>query len=1657
MKSIKKASNIQFLKFFRQNNNSTKIIKNTQNIKDTKDKNHFKPSVKGKFIDFPYKIAELEISCQLFKNSFNNDKDLKSNYRLFEKFKSELGHESNEEEKNINGNNMREMRINPENLIKNSEHNLMQQGMNYQEVKVDYDGILVLYLKITDLKPLIFDKSIDPENYQRNYYISHKVFPNREVSSSDIMWNSIKPDFNYQMLMPFALNSKVIDLIENGYLLIEVWDKGNVNDELLGIARLELSPILDSLKIAEDLISITPISKSLLPLILYDGYEPVYNYEHMGNICYLQVILGLGTTTQINNFIQKHQKVINHKVNNEKMMKNKIDKISENKHDFDIHNRSDINDNKIASRENSKQIMDKNYHEEEINEINNLLNKCENNSNYNHQSNLNYSNSQGGIPNNQNADDDVDVEEMLEKNRKELEQININKLKYTGTSLISNSNDTKKYERNPFLITRDKEKEENFKKKEFTISKESNFYLYEKEKDKDKELTKFTYNEFYNSKKDKRDDSNIPDFNSLYLANEEDIVTNHAKSIKSPTFNDGSKIIFRNTNGTSAAENFKSEEAKKIEKPESEIKQVNEKTSETPIINKQLKKDYKKENYNYAKESIGYSSETEEKIMNKKSDSQDSFKKSHLIKHSFEILISKIYNLQVLSKVRSPYLRYKFLSDTEPIRSDTLNYTSYDKETSIIDVDMKTSHSVVLNFIDSIKDHVQDFTIELVSLSTNSDTNEEITFGRINIPSEELLNLISSNSSKNSEGGYLETEGKASKNKNKYQTTIFIYGTEKIKREECIIGKMKIEIEYSHEKLDDTLENSGSIIKETQTVFNRKIPKNATLVIKLNYFKYDKNFLNYFDLNHQTYFFVFDPFGESKNLKKVFKSKNSSVKKKSLNGIFEEDFHFDMVIEKEILEYFKNKNFLLTLMVSERSQGFENFSSDSENENQEHFEKIGTGKINLSDIISNPDYSSKNYKIISNKDLHSTLGYVNLELKLENSNFIASPITNKRKKSNVNLDNLNTILQQKNTKRLDGKFFFVLNYHEVLFDEGFINKLQKYDNKNTNIFFMFKFGKSLKKISQLFNLKENINQLFTNPKIYNRNLNFYEILELNLCLSKNKPEDLIKQLIESILEIKIFIKTEEENENIGSFLIDLSKVFESNYKINENIYFSDLAYSYCYNFEKNREESLKLSFSFALIKSDLSSREFSGFYKDMKTNSKEILKKLNDSNLICEELRGMLKNYNEGSFKEYYSYIDLNLISLEDYHGNVKLENIKNMCKIFSPEDNNRYDEILYGNEIIHEIFSNKILNLKSTSDAGVSQYSLTKEKLVEVLKYKNNDLNLINELDSLVDYYLCKISEWNDRSYFAVYAMKNLKESYHIDLFDCIFELKNLIYSPKENINLYDPIQRFDAFYKSIVNKDNRMNTFKLFNKRDNITTVTIILTSANNLTKSRESSRHKPNCYFTFSWREDYFVSDVVENTDHPSWNKQLEIKIPADLNLIHDKLKSGIIFKFFSKNSLPQQTCNPKSYNQIQTNFENYLKDSEEEYLGEVIFNMDELIKYNFFNYKNEYEGYFNIITNAKEIRGQVNIKFILDKTLLNIYGHHKKTNSMANLNEFEVYNNFNKSNKEFESCHNHRNSFTNFYTNNLINQEIANADYKDLWDKLHDNTVSFYIKF
>ena len=120
--------------------------------------------------------------------------------------------------------------------------------------------------------------------------------------------------------------------------------------------------------------------------------------------------------------------------------------------------------------------------------------------------------------------------------------------------------------------------------------------------------------------------------------------------------------------------------------------------------------------------------------------------------------------------------------------------------------------------------------------------NREYIIGNAHLPIEDLIDTILQFENKN--GTYDRLEQKTNLSR-----TLFLYGTTYSQRENCIIGKLQLEVKYSQEKLflskreakayqdqqkQDDAQNPYSCFMHRETYVNRKIPLNAKLSVLID-------------------------------------------------------------------------------------------------------------------------------------------------------------------------------------------------------------------------------------------------------------------------------------------------------------------------------------------------------------------------------------------------------------------------------------------------------------------------------------------------------------------------------------------------------------------------------------------------------------------------------------------------------------------------------------------------------------------------------------------------------------------------------------------------------------------------------------------------------
>jgi hypothetical protein len=111
----------------------------------------------------------------------------------------------------------------------------------------------------------------------------------------------------------------------------------------------------------------------------------------------------------------------------------------------------------------------------------------------------------------------------------------------------------------------------------------------------------------------------------------------------------------------------------------------------------------------------------------------------------------------------------------------------------------------------------------------------------------------------------------------------------------------------------------------------------------------------------------------------------TNKKSYTLNGILEEEFVFNFIIEPDILEYLNNKNLIVNLFTQNRAD-FQLESEELSSDDEYSKNLVGTAKIKLNDILSNTDFINKNIPVVSRISTNTNLGHINIDMKLENTN-----------------------------------------------------------------------------------------------------------------------------------------------------------------------------------------------------------------------------------------------------------------------------------------------------------------------------------------------------------------------------------------------------------------------------------------------------------------------------------------------------------------------------------------------------------------------------------------------------------------------------------------------------------------------------------------------
>ena len=1496
----------------------------------------------------------------------------------------------------------------------NEINNINDDNLNSEEIKTDlYNETLILYLQVTNLNvssPSSYHQIYSSENpllnynnnslpypnnntnsnpqviqqQQKNYYIMHKIFPSQDSTMSNIVWNNPTPNFNYSLQMPFQLNQYTANLLDSGMLVIELWNK-TTNDDVVGVVKLDMRNILDSLKVDETTITVHQLYRNTFPYVIYDDSYPVTMFGSIEESStqmqsgqeslFLKVLVAIGSAVQINNFIQR-MKQLENSINTGRMVLSQQQMSLQQQmpsqqqqqcittHTKEIHyinqqQQQHMKDNNVSYNDD----MNKQQHDNSLNpfienqnqqqqvnnnNINNFINEGMQTDGFNshfddHDNNNNISRA-----------NDINVEEILEHNKKEIENLNTKyKLQQpTNTMNFDKSTTSNFYKKdvvNPFLVPEvqndndsDNNNNNNINNIEHDIGT-AGFKVSHKDEQTENEIfslaDKFPINNNNNN--------NDKDF----IQPKPQIKPQINKNIIDKPELDN---ILHNKQNTyslhNEIDNDNNIEFIPHKEQENEIKQQGDDNNINNDHSIKLDNNNNNTNDNVIETSP---------IIHKPPPMINN-NLLEIIRHKITIEIDKIVNCQYISKLKHPtYISYQFSTDDHPLRSENLYYSSFNAESSIIEVDMKSTHSLLLPASEKIKDYLKDFTINLNYNTSSSDIPK--TIGTINIPVEEFYSLVSDTPI--------------------MSRTEYIHGAEKTERSKCIIGKVKLTLkyEYAQEHTVDRNEINEEIFMEKETICNRKVPAIGNLIIKIKNFQSYSLFEEYYRKNF-SFYFVISPFGEVPTMEKKHGKRQTSKKYNVLSPSFNECLSFKLEFDRDIVDYFKCRNLMIYLYyktsLGKNNMNDNNKENDSDDDDEDDnndineidnlYKKngknlIGKGTCSLDGLLSSAETLRKSIHIKQLGNMNSALGELNIEINLDNE--MNGNNYSKNNSSSLFMQSMRGNFDNNKPYNLDmylnGKFIFIIDFNKLLYNIKSIYHIQTLIQDE--FYFMFKLGKNIKRISPKFSLN---NCTINSIGIYDFEialLNYCEIFELDLRFDKKQPFDLYHQFNESVLEIKLY---QNETTVIGCFYIDIHKLISSSF-FYDNIFYSKTNLINLIEPKNNAYKDAKLDIDLKLIKCN------------------------DDSLTIINYNTNTLNNgyVNSNNYNNYYQmlfsneFINSNLLNIDiskvndiDYLRR-SIFNYKGM-DLFSFVNENIIE--VFSNETINEYALKKLFELLTKYNYDIFEFYYTHQDVlfnisndeierafVTGFHAKDDDLNMLNYLKEVNDTVYIGLNQNKNTAHIdaLTYAMfiNNYKLLFNNNNNNMInekggnFLLSSVTNNNNVNVNVNNDSQFFYQNSSCCVYREERMRK------------MIIKVQSGMNIIKPNSELHSRPNCFFILEFDDKNYKSEVIKSSSQPNWNDELEIKISA--SDYDTKVQSlPIIITVFSQ----EEFGNEDEYGE-SSNANNSI------YIGTC-----ELYPYKilpFLNEDNQCDDFYNVINNeTNTVQGQLNITIKLDSAII-----------------------------------------------------------------------------
>ncbi|XP_007889496.2 C2 domain-containing protein 3 [Callorhinchus milii] len=161
----------------------------------------------------------------------------------------------------------------------------------------EMEGLLLhVLLMVPDGKD--FFTGVGSYQAQCNVYLKCKLFSTDEATQSPVSWSTSQPIFNFSLVAPVTLSSRLLEGMKNNMMVIEVWNKINNSgqEKLLGLVKLPLHQFYISFRDPK-------ISHLLLqaqyPVVAVDSYMPLMDVFTGSQRGSLRVLLAMGEADQI--------------------------------------------------------------------------------------------------------------------------------------------------------------------------------------------------------------------------------------------------------------------------------------------------------------------------------------------------------------------------------------------------------------------------------------------------------------------------------------------------------------------------------------------------------------------------------------------------------------------------------------------------------------------------------------------------------------------------------------------------------------------------------------------------------------------------------------------------------------------------------------------------------------------------------------------------------------------------------------------------------------------------------------------------------------------------------------------------------------------------------------------------------------------------------------------------------------------------------------------------------------------------------------------------------------------------------------------------------------------------------------------------------------